>query len=81
MDIYTAAGLQPPYRYPGTTRTGSTSLVGPIETATAIAGIPLRRSPFLLRTDNPSSSSSPPLLLLALTSNKYNSYRTASGTA
>jgi hypothetical protein len=81
MDIYTAAGLQPPYKYPGTARTNSTSLVGPVETATAITGILLRRSPSLLYTDSPNSSSSPPLPFLASTSNRYNSYRAISRTA
>jgi hypothetical protein len=81
VDIYTAASLQPPYRYPGTTRTSNTGLVGLVEAATAIAGIPLYRSFFLLRTDSPSSSSSLPLLFLASTSNRYSGYRAASGTA
>jgi hypothetical protein len=78
MDIYTAAGLQLPYRYPRTARTSSISLIGPVEAATAIAGIPLRRSPSLLRTDSPSSNSSPPLPFLALTGNRCNGYRAAS---
>jgi hypothetical protein len=81
VDIYTAAGLQPPYKYPGTTRTSSTSLVGLVEAATAIAGMLLYRSPSLLHTDSPSSSSSPPLPFLALTSNRCSSYKAASGTA
>jgi hypothetical protein len=81
MDIYMAAGLQPPYKYPGTACTSSTSLVGLVEAATAIAGIPLRRSLSLLRTDSPSSSSSPPLFLLVSTSNRYNSHRAVSRTA
>jgi hypothetical protein len=80
MDIYIAAGLQPPYRYPRTTRTSSISLVGPVKTTTTITGIPLCRSPSLLRTDSPSSSSFPPLLFLVLISNKYNSHRAASRT-
>jgi hypothetical protein len=81
MDIYTAAGLQPPYRYPGTACTGSIGLVGPIEAATAIAGMPLYRSPFLLRTDSPGSNSSPPLLFLISTGNRYSGYRATSRTA
>jgi hypothetical protein len=81
MDIYTATSLQPLYRCPRTARTGSTGLVGPIKTATTIAGMLLHRSPSLLRTDNPSSNSSPPLPLLVSTSNKYNSHRTTSRTA
>jgi hypothetical protein len=81
MDIYTAASLQPPYRYPGTARTGSTGLVGPVEAATAIAGIPLCRSPSLLRTDSPGSNSSPPLPLLASTGNRYSSHGVISRTA
>jgi hypothetical protein len=81
MDIYTATGLQPPYRYPRIARTSSTSLVGPVETATAIAGMPLCRSLSLLRTDSPSSSSSPPLLFLVSTSNRCNGYGVASRTA
>jgi hypothetical protein len=81
VDIYTAAGFQPLYRCPGTARTGSTSLVGLVETATAIAGMLLRRSPSLLRTNSPGSSSSPPLFLLVSTSNKCSGYRVAGGTA
>jgi hypothetical protein len=81
MDIYTAASLQPPYRYPRTTRTSNTGLVGPVEAATAIAGIPLCRSPSLLHTDSPSSNNFPSLLLLVSTSNKYNSYGVVGGTA
>jgi hypothetical protein len=80
MDIYTAASLQPLYRYPGTARTSSTGLVRPVEAATAITGIPLYRSSFLLYTDSPSSSSFPSLFFLVLTSNRYNSHRTTSGT-
>jgi hypothetical protein len=81
MDIYTAASLQPPYRYPRTTRTSNTGLVGPVEAATAIAGIPLCRSPSLLHTDSPGSSSSPSLFFLVSISNRYNSYGAASRTA
>jgi hypothetical protein len=81
MDIYTAASLQPPYRYPRTTRTSNTGLVGPVEAATAIAGIPLCRSPSLLRTNSPSSNSSPFLPLFVLTSNRCNSYGATSRTA
>jgi hypothetical protein len=81
VDIYTAASLQPPYRCPGTARTSSTSLVGLVEAATAIAGIPLRRSLSLLRTDSPGSSGSPPLPLLASTGNKCSGYRTTGRTA
>jgi hypothetical protein len=81
MDIYTAAGFQPLYRCPGTTRTSSTSLVGLIETTTAIISMPLCRSPFLLRTDSPSSSSFLSLLFLVSTSNRYNSHGAASRTA
>jgi hypothetical protein len=80
MDIYTAASFQPLYKYPGTTCTSSTSLVGPIEAATAIAGIPLRRSPFLLYTDSPSNNSSLSLPFLISTSNRYNSYKATSRT-
>jgi hypothetical protein len=81
MDIYTAASLQPPYRCPRTARTGSTSLVGPVEAATAITGIPLCRSLSLLCTDSPSSNSSPFLPLLASIGNRYNSHGTTSRTA
>jgi hypothetical protein len=81
VDIYIVTSLQPLYRCPGTARTSSTSLVGPVEAATAIAGIPLCRSPSLLRTDNPGSSSSLPLPFLVLTGNRCSSYRAASRTA
>jgi hypothetical protein len=81
MDIYTAASLQPLYRYPRTTRTNNTGLVGPVETATAIAGIPLYRSPSLLRTDSPSGSSSSFLFFLASTSNRCNGYGVIGRTA
>jgi hypothetical protein len=80
VDIYTATSLQPLYKYPGTARTGSISLVGLVEATTAIAGMPLCRSLSLLCTDSPSSNSSPFLLLLVSTSNRYNSYRAASRT-
>jgi hypothetical protein len=81
MDIYMAAGFQPLYKYPGTARTSSTSLVGPVEAATVITSMPLCCSLFLLRTDSPSSNSSPPLPFLALTGNKYNSHKATSRTA
>jgi hypothetical protein len=80
MDIYTAAGLQPLYRYPGTARTSNTNLVKLVETTTTIASMFLYYSLSLLHTDSPSNNSSPSFPFLVLTSNRYNSHRAANKT-